>query len=308
MPLLAKTLKVKTFLMERFAQFGPPEDLKDWEYLYRVINSSETQDVNTNSQEKRNESSVILAGGVGSRLSDFLEIPKPFIKINNKALYKHSEAAVVESEDKYLVIRKEFKKFMDENNDLKTKIIELDHPTQGQADTALYALDNIELLPGPLTFLSCDNFISKIDYENAISRLQKSDLIVWTAPEYPMSRYKTNRYSWVNVNNDMVTGFSLKNLPESFKNPSMIMGNLTFKNKEIARKLIEECFKTVERYNSEIYLDSVIQIALEFGHKVSSVGLDKFFAVGAENEVNTYKYYSNFKMLKFLKVHRCLLS
>ena len=57
---------------------------------------------------------------------------------------------------------------------------------------------------------------------------------------------------------------------------SMIVGNFTSKNKELARKLIRECLKTAERYNSEIYLDSVIQIALEFGHKVSSVGLDKF--------------------------------
>ena len=154
-------------------------------------------------------------------------------------------------------------------------------------------------VPGPFTFLSCDNFISKIDYENAISRLQKSDLIVWTAPEYPMSKYKTNRYSWVNVNNNMVTGFPLKNLPDGFTNPSMIVGNFTSKNKELARKLIRECFKTAEKYNSEIYLVSVNQIALEFGHKVSLVGLDKFFAVGTEDGLNIYKYYSNFKISKF---------
>jgi hypothetical protein len=99
----------------------------------------------------------------------------------------------------------------------------------------------------------------------------------------------------------MVTGFSLKNLPDSFNNPSMIIGNFTFKNKEIARKLIEECFKTAERYNSEIYLDSVIQIALEFGYEVSSVNLDKFFAVGTEDEFNTYKYYSSFNMPRSFK-------
>jgi len=298
-PLLAKNLKVKTFLMERFAQFGTPEDLKDWEYLYCTINSLETQDVNTKSQEKKNESSVILAGGIGSRLSDFSEIPKPFIKIKNKALWKHSQDAAVQSKNNYLVIRKEFKKFIDENNDLKTKIIELDQPTQGQADTALYALDNIKVLPGPLTFLSCDNFISKFDYENARNRLQNSHLVVWTAPEYPMSKYKPHKYSWVNTKNNKVTGFSLKNLPGSFNNPSMIIGNFTFINKELARKLIEECFNTAERYNSEIYLDSVIQIALESGYEVSAVNLVKFFAIGTEDELNIYNYYSNFKMSKF---------
>ena len=301
-PLLAKNLKVKTFLMDRFAQFGTPEDLKDWEYLYGSINSHEVENLNNDSEIKRVESSIILAGGVGSRISDFSELPKPFITIKGKELWKHSEDAVIKSENRYLVIRKEFKKFINSDNNFKTKIIELDHPTQGQADTALYALDNIKDLPGPLSFLSCDNFISKIDYENSINQLKRSDLVVWTASEYPMSKYKPNRYSWVNIKNNMVTGFSLKNLPRSFNNPSMIIGNFTFKNKDIARELIGECFKVAERYNSEIYLDSVIQIALEFGYEVSAVNLDKFFSVGTEDELNIYKYYSNFKMPKTFKI------
>jgi NDP-sugar pyrophosphorylase family protein len=294
-PLLAKKLKVKTFLMDKFAQFGTPEDLKDWEYLYRSINSNQNQIIN-DSELKRYESSIILAGGIGSRLSDFSEIPKPFIKIKGKALWKYSESAAVNSYSKYLVIRKEFVKYLEENNEDETKILELDYPTQGQADTAMYALSNLDLLPGPVTFLSCDNVISETDFEKARELLKRSDLVVWTAPDYPMSRYKPNRYSWVNIKNRMVTGFSLKNLPESFNNPSMIIGNFTFKNKELAQKLILDCFRSSERFNSEIYLDSVIQVALESGYDVSAISLDKFFAVGTEDEFNTYKYYSTFKM------------
>ena len=89
----------------------------------------------------------------------------------------------------------------------------------------------------------------------------------------------------------------LKNLPKIFNNPSMIIGNFTFKNKELARKLIEECFKYAERYNSEIYLDSVIQIALEYGYKVSTINLENFFAVGTEDELNTFRYFANLKKL-----------
>jgi NDP-sugar pyrophosphorylase family protein len=294
-PLLAKKLRVKTFLMEKFAQFGTPEDLKDWEYLYRSINSPENKIIN-NSELKAHENSIILAGGIGSRLSDFSEIPKPFIKIKEKALWKHSESAAVKSDRRYLVIRKEFVKYIEENNENETKILELNYPTQGQADTALYALNNLDLLPGPVTFLSCDNVISEIDFEKARELLRRSDLVVWTAPEYPMSRYKPNRYSWVNTKNSKVTGFSLKNLPESFNNPSMIIGNFTFKSKEVAQKLINECFRSAERFNSEIYLDSVIQAALESGYEVSAISLDMFFAVGTEDEFKTYKYYSTFKM------------
>ena len=60
--------------------------------------------------------------------------------------------------------------------------------------------------------------------------------------------------------------------------------------------MILDCFRSAERFNSEIYLDSVIQVALESGYEVSAIILDKFFAVGTEDEFNTYKYYSTFKM------------
>lgn len=121
---------------------------------------------------------------------------------------------------------------------------------------------------------------------------------MWTSKDYPMARYKPNRYSWVNVKNNLVSGFSLKNLPLDYRNPRMIIGNFTFKNEEIANELVQECFKTADRFNSEIYLDSVIQIALELGYDVSAVNLDNFFAVGTQDELNTYLYYSTFRMSK----------
>jgi NDP-sugar pyrophosphorylase family protein len=298
LPLIAKKLMIKTFLMERFAQFGTPEDLKDWEYLYRSINDTRIDSKDNEPVTKRIESAIILAGGIGSRLSDFSEVPKPFIKIKNKFLWQHSKDAIDNSRYNYMVLRKEFTEYVYNNEESRTQIITLERPTQGQAETAMFALENIKDLPGPVTFLSCDNYIDKIDYENAIDKLNNSDLVVWTAADYPMAKYKPNRYSWVNIKNDAVSGFSLKSLPESFNNPRMIIGNFTFKNKETANKLIEESFKTAERFNSEIYLDSVIQIALEFGYNVSAINVDNFFAVGTEDELKIYTYYSKFKMSK----------
>jgi hypothetical protein len=119
-----------------------------------------------------------------------------------------------------------------------------------------------------------------------------------------MAKYRPNRYSWVNLEQNKVIGFSLKNLPANFSRPSMIIGNFTFKNAELAKVLINECFKSADRYSSEIYLDSVIQIALEFGYDVSAINLERFFAIGTEDEINTYNYYLDLEMsknLSFLK-------
>ena len=144
--------------------------------------------------------------------------------------------------------------------------------------------------------MSCDNIINKKDYSRALKLLDDFDLIVWTAFGYPMSMYKPNRYSWVNLDSHRVTGFSLKSLPDSFQNAGVVIGNFTFKNSDLAQKLIEESFKSADRYSSEIYLDSVIQIALEFGYEVGSINSEKFFAIGTEEEINTFNYYLDLKM------------
>lgn len=296
-PLLKKNLVVKTFLMEKFSQFGTPEDLNDWEYLYKAIKTNPSNEVKSEkANARRNESAVILAGGVGSRLSDFSETPKPFIKFRDIPLWKISKFAACNAKHSYMLLRKEFSKYLEKTDLDETELVILEKPTQGQAHTAKFALDNIDNLPGPVTFFSCDNLIRTEDYENAIEKLKFADLVVWTSSDYPMAKYKSNRYSWVDSHKNAVTKFALKNLPKGFKNPSMIIGNFTFKNRYLAQEMINKSFELSERYNSEIYLDSVVQIALEFGYDVTFINSDKFYAIGTEDELKTYHYYSSLKM------------
>jgi len=295
-PLLKSNCRVRTFLMQKFMQFGTPEDLNDWKYLYESINSKGLENQGNAAKIERVETAVILAGGVGSRLSDFSQVPKPFLEVNGKELWKFSSEAIDSARTKYLILREEFTKYIEDSDLAGVKLISLKDPTQGQCDTARYLLDNIKETQGPITFLSCDNHINQGDYENSIMQLQNSDLVVWACENYPMSKYNPLRYSWVNIEKNNIVGFSLKELPSNFNNPSMVIGNFTFKNIVLAKKLINQCFETSDRYNSEIYLDSVIQIALELGFKVSVINLDKFFAVGTEDELNTYQYYKDLKM------------
>ena len=169
--------------------------------------------------------------------------------------------------------------------------------TQGQADTAIKALNSVNDLKLPVTFLSCDNLIQPNDYENAIKALARSDIIVWVASTYPLAELKPDRYSWVDKDNNYVKKFSLKHLPGDFKNPSMVIGNFTFKSGTLAQKLLEECIQSAERYSSEVYIDSVIQLALEYGVDIGYVEIENFFAIGTSDELKTFNYFSEFKTL-----------
>jgi hypothetical protein len=63
------------------------------------------------------------------------------------------------------------------------------------------------------------------------------------------------------------------------------------------QKLLEECIQSAERYRSEVYIDSVIQLALEYGVDVGYVEVGNFFAIRISDELKTFNYFSDLTKL-----------
>lgn len=293
LPLLESKLKVKTFLMDKFGQFGTPEDLKDWLYNFKAANLAGKNEMLQD--EVRSEYAIILAGGLSSRLSEITETPKPFVEVNGIPLWKFSLWAALKAGNRHIILRDKYVKYLEVTEGEKLTVDVLKSNTQGQADTAIKALNSVNDLDFPVTFLSCDNLIQPNDYENAVKSLARADIIVWVASAYPLAELKPDRYSWVDKDKNYVNKFSLKHLPPDFKNPSIVVGNFTFKSGVLAQKLLEECIQSAERYSSEVYIDSVIQLALEYGVDVGYVEVENFFAIGTSDELKTFNYFSDFK-------------
>jgi len=62
----------------------------------------------------------------------------------------------------------------------------------------------------------------------------------------------------------------------------------------IKYSLVIPCFN--EEKSLEVLLHQLVVVVERLNNDVSAISLDKFFAVGTEDEFNTYKYYSTFKM------------
>jgi len=280
--LLKNGQKVGSVLMEKFAQWGTPEDLEDWIYWNDSINSLPGSALGT--IESNN---VILAAGLGSRIAEIADTSKPNILVAGQHLWEYSAPEGITFKSTRVVTRPEVGIFLRED----TEFIYLEKVSEGQAISAKIGLESIEKMNSlPVNVLSSDNAFTPQTFFSAASAGVENDLVVWTSNSYPISILNPKQYAWINLKDKKVIK---KDKPSSFENWEMITGNFTFRNCQTVLGLIEELITKNIRVNNEFYLDSLIELAFARGMKVSTIKVDNFIAIGTPEEYLTYKYFND---------------
>jgi len=280
--LLKNGHKIGTVLMEKFAQWGTPEDLKDWIYWNNSINA-----LPGNAIEKIEANTLILAAGLGSRIAELTGVSKPNILVAGQYLWEYSAPAGVIFESTRVITRPEIGISLRDD----VELISLEKVTEGQAISAKIGLESInEVKPIPVNVLSSDNVFTPQIFSAAVSEGLEHDIVVWTSDVYPISRLNPKQYAWINLKDKKVV---TKDRPLNFENWHMITGNFTFRNCKTALSLIEELVAKNIRVNKEFYLDSLIELAFIRGMKVDILNVENFIAIGTPEEYLTYKYFRN---------------
>ena len=278
--MLKNSLKVGTVLMDKFFQWGTPEDLKDWEYWIKTISSFPGT-----CEASMQVNNVILAAGNGKRIADFAKKSKPNLIIAGQKLWEYSsprglafDSSVVVSRAEVGVVRRK-----------DVEVLNIPEVTEGQAITARIGIESIKadsILP--VNVLSSDNAFTPENFFTAHSLSKQCDLVVWTSKNYPVAQLNPDQYSWINLKEKSVI---YKRSPESNGNWELITGNFTFSNRHTAIQLIEELILKKIRVNNEFYLDSVIDLAFKNNLLVQTFEINNFIAVGTPEELLTYAYF-----------------
>jgi len=167
----------------------------------------------------------------------------------------------------------------------------LSEVSQGQAITAKIGINLINNRNEPVTVLSCDNVIFQRNFVEAHEYAKRMDVVVWTARNYPPSLVNPSQYSWISGQESSSRKVWLKQEPDFKQEPQLIIGNFTFKTKELGLTLISHLENRNIRINDEFYLDSLITLAQELGFKVGVMDCKNFFAIGSKNEIQTFHYW-----------------
>jgi NDP-sugar pyrophosphorylase family protein len=280
--LLRNGYKVGSVLMEKFAQWGTPEDLEDWLYWNDSINS-----LPGSAAGRIEANNIILAAGLGSRIAEISGISKPNILIAGQHLWEYSAPDGVVFDSTRLVTRSEVG--ISPRKDIE--LICLEKVTEGQAISAKVGIESIkEINSLPVNVLSSDNAFSPNMFSVAARDGAKNDIVVWTSDSYPISMLNPKQYTWINLKDKKLVK---KDKPLDFENWHMIIGNFTFRNCKTALSLIEELIAKNIRVNNEYYLDSLIELAFARGMRVSTLNVNNFIAIGTPEEYLTYKYFDN---------------
>jgi NDP-sugar pyrophosphorylase family protein len=278
--MLRNNRHVGTVQMEKFFQWGTPEDVQDWEYWNTAISSLPGSI--SGSIDAHN---VILAAGKGTRIANIANESKPNLKIAGQYLWEYSAPSGLTFETTNVITRKEVELAI--RNDVN--VITIPKVTEGQAITAKIGIESIkECSPLSVNVLSSDNAFTPEIFWEILDASTRNEITVWTSNYYPLSHLKPKHYAWINLKDKAVIK---KNNPPNFRDWELIIGNFTFSNRGLALSLINELMEKNIRVNGEYYLDSIIELAFERELNVGTINVPNFLAVGTPEEFLTYQYF-----------------
>jgi len=282
---------IKKFEIDRFFQWGTPEDFEDFKWqkdLFTFISSQKKRFSNATRLE-------ILAAGASKRfVGSGYSIPKPFLPLGDSCLLQKAIESLGKPESSIGVLLQEdceipadqvvqFRKG-------QVDIRRVSGLTRGQAESALVSLSSAE--KGSCIVGTCDSLVFPTSDTNL--KAQKRTIGVWVNEPSEFAISHPNQFGWVTLNSaNQVTKSWVKVVPSTDDKLYVVSGTFFFGDDQEAVTLIESFLQTSTLVNGEYYLDSVLAFAQEEGWKVLGFKPELFVSLGTPDEYETYRYWES---------------
>jgi NDP-sugar pyrophosphorylase family protein len=286
LPLLARGLDVRVFPIDRFFQWGTPEDLEDFIGAYKVFEEIASYQESTESDA----SIVLLAGGLGKRFTEACyTTPKASMSISGRPAWEQIINSMQTIGPKIIVAREGT--ISVEGAETTVTYLELEKLSEGQAATAHIGLEALPDLPVPVLVASCDAVfpcgVKMLKWPSS-----DPDLLVWTARSFPKAGATPEQYAWVKVGTTgIIEDFRMKKAPDSEGDWQVVTGTFMFKDRKTALKYVEHLEGHNIRTNGEIYLDNAITVANSDNKLALAVLRQDFIGIGTPEEYESFRYW-----------------
>lgn len=291
--MIKRKMKIHTFLIDKFCQWGTPSDYEEFErhrIFFSILNSKSKPQVIV-------QQIGLLAGGLGRRFAEVgYNTPKASLPINGSLITIESIKGFGDKIPSRSILA--LKSLLKDENlvDLLKKmkfVLEiLDSPSEGQASSARILLEKMGNESAVIA--TCDSIL--FPEATDLTSFSGNTIGVWTV--LPNSFHKANsmQFGWVRLDgNNQILEVTVKKTPTDFINWRVITGNFFFANAYNSAQLIREFeMNDQNRINGEFYLDSILAYALDNGWNVISLNSLSFESLGTPSEYETYRYWEDF--------------
>jgi bifunctional N-acetylglucosamine-1-phosphate-uridyltransferase/glucosamine-1-phosphate-acetyltransferase GlmU-like protein len=293
---------IKKFEIDRFFQWGTPEDFEDFKWhkdFFTFISIQNKKFSNATRLE-------ILAAGAGNRFVESgYSTPKPFLPLGDSFLLQKAIDSLGEPEESIGILLQESCEIP--NDDvvqlMKSKVVtrRVSGLTRGQAESALISLRSDQ--KGSCIVGTCDSLI--FPSSNTNLKAQKRTIGVWVNEPSGFAISHPNQFGWVTLNSaNEVTKSWVKVTPNTEDQVYVISGTFFFGDDQEAVNLIESFLQENILVNGESYLDSVLVFAQESGWKILGFKPEWFVSLGTPEEYETYRYWESvFKIREDLLIN-----
>jgi NDP-sugar pyrophosphorylase family protein len=293
---------IKNFEIEKFFQWGTPEDFADFKmqkdfFTYKMARSNKLSDVS------RIE---ILAAGAGKRFSDRgYKVIKPFLPAGENFLALQALEALGSPLNSKGILIQEDASISQENllalKDHDMRVRKVKGTTNGQAESALIALSSE--FDGSCIIGTCDSFVF-LDPNFKFPKTKKT-MGVWVTNPTEFAKNNPEQFGWVSLEEDgKVKNSWIKEAPGSVEGVYVITGTFFFADDCEGSELLRAFLLEGTLVNNEFYLDSLLAFAEVHGWKVVGLFPERFVSLGTPEEYETYRYWeSTFDSRKDLLEH-----
>lgn len=289
--MIASGQVIKSFQIEKFLQWGTPEDFEDFKTQKDFFNFKSRREL-SNIGVDRIE---ILAAGAGRRFSEagYKEI-KPFLPVGNSFLSLQAMEALGNPSSLRGILLQESQLISKLNVEkLKSNLIgirKVNGLTRGQADSALISLSSGS--DGNCIVGTCDSLIFP---DKKISLPVRGNTIgVWATKPSDFALKNPAQFGWIAVDAaGLVSESWIKREPLTPQEKLVITGTFYFGDVPSSIDLLKDFLVQGVTVNGEYYLDSLLEFAKQSGWEVFGLIPEWFISLGTPDEYETYRYWEN---------------
>lgn len=292
--------KVGVYELERFFQWGTPEDLRDYESWSRAMRRIDGFLDKVKRAPSRSVQVVPMAGRGQRFVDQGYTDPKPLIEVAGRTMIEQSIAALPSPKERVLVALAEHAddarfRSMVGSFSAPTRIVRLDRVTEGQACTAKLGVDVIDP-DAPVLFAPCDaGYVYDVERWLDIESRADAEIVLFTAKNHLPAIWRPQMYGWVDVAEDgNVRSIAVKKLVEGkvAAELEVVTGTFWFKSGRVFVREMESMLAADERVNNEFYIDTIAKRMVEGGRPSRAFTVDKYMPWGTPEELKTFDYWN----------------